>query len=266
MAQDAEVISGDHHGVTAGRGSAITALSLVKRYTGAGRPALDDFDLQVAEGEFYGLLGPNGAGKTTAISILTGLIVPDHGTVRIMGMAAEKNPGRIKGIVGLAPQHIGLYDKLTALENLSFFGKLHGLGGNSLHQRIRECLDFANLGEYGRRVVSTFSFGMKRRLNLAVALLNHPRLLVLDEPCVGVDAQSRHLIHSRLHDLNQKGTTILYTTHYMEEAQELCDRVGIIDNGRLMEEGAPAHLLARSGLVNLEEHFLRLTGKGLRDI
>jgi len=248
-----------------GQRIALSAVSLVKRYAATAEPALDDFNLEVRQGEFYGLLGPNGAGKTTAISILTGLLEPDSGTVRVMEMSLRESRREIKKILGLVPQSIGLYDKLTARENLAFFGKLCGMRGGKLKERIDRSLEFAGLVEHGSRPVAAFSFGMKRRLNLAAGLLSEPRLLVLDEPCVGIDAQSRHLIHERLKGLNRQGVTILYTTHYMEEAQELCGRVGIIDNGRMAEEGVPATLLRQSGMADLEELFLALTGRGLRD-
>ena len=248
-----------------GQPSAFSAVSLVKRYRHAASPALDDFNLEVRPREFYGLLGPNGAGKTTAIAILTGLLPPDSGTVRVMGMSFRESRNEIKRILGLVPQNIGLYDKLTARENLAFFGKLCGIRGGELRERIAWSLEFAGLIEQAGRPIATFSFGMKRRLNLAAGLFNRPRLLVLDEPCVGIDAQSRHLIHERLRDLNRQGTSILYTTHYMEEAQELCGRIGIIDNGRLVQEGVPATLLRQNGMTNLEELFLSLTGRELRD-
>ena len=189
--------------------SAFSAVFLVKQYPGNASPALDNFKLTVDQGEFYGLLGPNGAGKTTAISVLTGLLTPDSGTVRVMGMSFRGQRSEIKQILGLVPQNIGLYDKLTARENLAFFGRMCGIGGDKLKERIAWSLDFAGLAEYGARLVATFSYGMKRRLNLAAGLFNDPKLLVLDEPCVGIDAQSRHLIHERLKDLNRQGTTIL---------------------------------------------------------
>lgn len=244
---------------------AIFASSLSKHYKNADHPALNDFSLDVQPGEFYGLLGPNGAGKTTAISILTGLFPPDSGTVLVLGMDFQKQQNRIKQIMGLVPQDIGLYEQLTAWENLNFFGKLSGIQGQKLQERIQQGLEFARLTEHGRHLVATFSTGMKRRLNLAVGLLNDPQLLVLDEPCVGIDAQSRNLIHEQLTVINRRGTTILYTTHYMEEAQALCNRVGILDNGCIVKEGTPADLLQQSGMANLEELFLHLTGKELRD-
>lgn len=244
---------------------AILADAVVKHYKNAPGPALNNFNLRVRHGEFFGLLGPNGAGKTTAISILSGLFPPDRGTVLIMGKEFRRQPNKIKQLAGLVPQDIALYDKLTAHENLVFFGKLFGLSGKKLQERVAVCLEIAVLTDYADRLVSTCSGGMKRRLNLAAGLLNDPQILFLDEPTVGIDAQSRHLIHEQLVELNQRGTTILYTTHYMEEAQELCSRVGIIDSGSLIQQGIPAELLAQSCRRNLEDLFLHLTGKKLRD-
>jgi ABC-2 type transport system ATP-binding protein len=244
---------------------AIRTRGLVHQYKKTAAPALNNCSLSVRTGEFYGLLGPNGAGKTTAISLLTGQFAPDAGSILIMGMELQQHPETIKQVTGLVPQDIALYDKLTARENLVFFGRLYGLAGRQLLDRIAECLEFAALCDHGDRQVTTFSGGMKRRLNLAAGLLNRPEILFLDEPTVGIDAQSRHLIHKQLADLNRGGTTILYTTHYMEEAQEMCSRIGIIDSGHLVRQGTPEQLLAESGSPNLEDLFLHLTGKQLRD-
>lgn len=257
--------SGDSFSRGPGATPAVCAEALVKRYKKFAPPALNDFNLEVRQGEFFGLLGPNGAGKTTAISILTGLFSPDSGMVRIMGMGFREKHKEIKQILGLVPQDIGLYDKLTARENLAFFGKLCGIRGKNLEESIQQGLVFARLTEQASQRVGTFSTGMKRRLNLAVGLLNAPRMLVLDEPCVGIDPQSRHMIHEQLKEINQRGTTIFYTTHYIEEARELCSRIAVIDNGRIVEQGAPAALLQQSGMANLEDLFLHLTGKDLRD-
>lgn len=246
--------------------AAIEAMSLVKGYRRGDPPALADFSLTVAAGEFIGLLGPNGAGKTTAISILCGLMRPDSGTVFIHGMSYNDTPSAIKKNTGIVPQEIALYDRLSGRENLVFFGRLLGLGGGRLHEQIEKCLDIAQLAEKAEQPVATYSGGMKRRLNLAIGLLNDPQVLFLDEPTVGIDTQSRHLIHSRLLELHQQGTTIIYTTHYMEEAQGLCSRVAVLDHGRILLQGRPDDLLSQTGYRNLEELFLGLTGKQLRDI
>ncbi len=244
---------------------ALVATSLVMRYRNSAVPALNDFSLQVGKGEFFGLLGANGAGKTTAVSVFSGFLSPDSGSVSVMGMDFGRSVNTIRQILGLVPQDIALYDQLTAQENLLFFGRLYGFSGKKLQDRVDQCLDFARLTEQATRRVYTYSGGMKRRLNLATGLIHLPQILFLDEPTVGIDTQSRHLIHKQLKDLNQKGTTILYTTHYMEEAQELCSRIGIIDAGKIIEQGTPDGLLAQSGCRNLENLFLHLTGKQLRD-
>ena len=244
---------------------AIEACSLMKRYKGSEHQALNDFSLRVAKGEFFGLLGANGAGKTTAVSLFSGFLSPDSGTVSIMGMGFRRDANKIRQILGLVPQEIALYDQLTARENLLFFGRLYGFRGKKLQERIDQCLEFSRLTEQASRFVLSYSGGMKRRLNLATGLLHLPEILFLDEPTVGVDTQSRHLIHQQLVELNQKGTTILYTTHYMEEAQELCSRIGIIDAGKIIEQGTPNELLQQSDCRNLEDLFLQLTGKQLRD-
>ncbi|MCF6188288.1 MAG: ABC transporter ATP-binding protein [Desulfobulbaceae bacterium] len=244
---------------------AIRAETLVHRYAKAGEPALNDCSLTVRRGEFYGLLGPNGAGKTTIIALFSGLFMPDSGRISIMGMNFCDHARKIKRIIGLVPQETALYDKLTARENFVFLGKLYGLNGRRLRNRVSECIQIAALSEHADHRVSTFSGGMKRRLNLAAGLLNDPDLLFLDEPTVGIDAQSRNLIHQQLLQLNRNGTTILYTTHYMEEARKLCSRIGIIDRGQLLTEGTPDQLLEQEGQTDLEALFLNLTGQQLRD-
>ena len=244
---------------------ALTATGVVKHYQKADQPALADFNLAISRGEFFGLLGPNGAGKTTALSILCGLLAPDRGSVAVHGLSYRDDPYAIKKEIGIVPQEIALYDRLTGRENLAFFGRLLGLGTGLLHERTRDCLEIAQLASRADHLVGTYSTGMKRRLNLVIGLLNEPLLLFLDEPTVGIDTQSRHLIHQELRRLHHQGTTLLYTTHYMEEAEELCSRVAILDNGRILEQGAPDELLRRSGSRNLEALFLDLTGKQLRD-
>ncbi len=247
------------------QGTALLATSLLMQYRNAESPALNDFSLQVQKGEFFGLLGANGAGKTTAISIFSGFFPPVSGTISIMGMDFQRHQNKIKQIFGLVPQDLALYENLSARENLLFFGKLYGLGGHKLEGAVEKCLAFSRLTDLAGRLVSTYSGGMKRRLNLAAGLLHNPQVLFLDEPTVGIDAQSRNLIHEQLIELHRMGTTILYTSHYMEEAQELCSRIGIIDGGKIIEQGEPAELLRKSGHKNLESLFLHLTGKQLRD-
>lgn len=244
---------------------ALEALDLTMRYRKSTAPALSKFNLQVEHGEFFGLLGPNGAGKTTAISILSDRFPATSGTVSILGREYDRNRNTLKQKLGLVPQEIALYDNLSARENLIFFGKLFGFRGDELSRRVERGLDFAGLSEQADRLVATYSGGMKRRLNLAAGILHDPKILFLDEPTVGIDTQSRHLIHEQLTKLNRKGMTILYTTHYMEEAWELCSRIGIMDGGTIIKLGIPAELLRKSGCDNLEELFLHLTGSQLRD-
>lgn len=244
---------------------ALEALDLSMRYRKGTTLALNKFNLQVEHGEFFGLLGPNGAGKTTAISILSDRFPATSGTVSVLGREYHRNRNTIKQRLGLVPQEIALYDTLSARENLTFFGKLFGFRGDELYRRIEQGLNFAGLAEQADRLVTTYSGGMKRRLNLAAGILHDPQILFLDEPTVGIDTQSRHLIHEQLAALNRQGMTILYTTHYMEEAWELCSRIGIMDGGTIIKLGIPTELLRESGRDNLEELFLHLTGRQLRD-
>lgn len=246
--------------------NAIQTDRLVKRYRGAVSPALDGVSLNVPEGERFGLLGPNGAGKTTLISILSGALRPSGGTASLLGFDLQTQFRKIRQFLGLVPQELALYDPLTARENLLFFGRIYGLSKKRLVQRIEECLALAGLEANAERPVKTFSGGMKRRLNLAIGLLHEPRLLILDEPTVGIDAQSRNAILESLEQINQSGTTLLYTTHYMEEAQRLCTRLAILDQGKILAEGPTQEVLFRNGSeTRLEDLFLELTGKDLKD-
>jgi ABC-2 type transport system ATP-binding protein len=234
--------------------------------------ALDDLSLQVREGEVFGLLGPNGAGKSTTINLAVGLLRPDGGHVRIDGKGTPADLS-VRRAIGVAPQTLALYELLSAEENLRFFGAMYGLTGSVLRERVRWALEFVGLSERAQHRVSSYSGGMKRRLNLAAAVVHDPALILLDEPTVGVDPQSRSQIFENILRLKALGRTIIYTTHYMEEAQRLCDRVAIIDNGRLLALGTVQELLDRHGAAprlvlqgaTLEEVFLQLTGRTLRD-
>lgn len=245
--------------------AALEVRDLVKIYRGAERAAVDGLTFRVEEGEIFGLLGPNGAGKTTAISILCTLLRPTAGHVSVGGVGVTASPRQVRRLIGLVPQEIALYPRLTARENLRYFGRLHGLRGGELAERVDEALATVGLQEHAEREVGLFSGGMKRRANLAAGVLHRPRILFLDEPTVGVDPQSRSLILDYLAGLRQSGTTVVYTTHYMEEAQQLCSRVAVMDHGRIIAEGPPAELIARFRCANLEEVFLQLTGRHLRD-
>ena len=195
--------------------------------------AVDGLSLEIRRGEVFGLLGPNGAGKTTTINIALGQLSPDAGTIEIDGAGSPADP-EVRRRFGVAPQSLALYDELTGEENLRFFGRLYGLRGAALARRLEQLLDLVGLRDRRGGLVKTYSGGMKRRLNLAVALVHDPPLLLLDEPTVGVDPQSRNAIFDLVGQLHADGRTIVYTTHYMEEAERLCDRVGIIDHGRLL--------------------------------
>jgi ABC-2 type transport system ATP-binding protein len=266
--------------------------------------AVDDLSLEVRSGEVFGLLGPNGAGKTTTVTMSVGLLSPDTGEVRIGTWGSPARPS-VRRRVGVAPQSLAVYDDLTGAENLAFFGRLYGLSGGLLRTAVDGALGFVGLAERRDHRVSTFSGGMKRRLNLAAAVLHDPELILLDEPTAGVDPQSRNAIFDNIHSLRDRGRTLVYTTHYMEEAERLCDRVAIIDKGRVLaldtvpnllreHGGAPVLVAEVAGVERrietgdalaelnrlaasttlgafhverptLEQVFLRLTGRQLRD-
>jgi len=208
--------------------------------------AIDGLDLEVRAGEILGLLGPNGAGKTTTVGVATGLLVPDGGRVSLGDRGSPREDGVRRGL-GVAPQALAVYDALTGAENLAFFGALHGLGGGRLAARVQEALAFVGLEDRGRDRVATYSGGMKRRLNLAAAIVHDPELVVLDEPTVGVDPQSRNLVFDKVRALRRAGRTVVYSTHYMEEAERLCDRVAILDRGRLLALDTVEGLLRAHG-------------------
>jgi ABC-2 type transport system ATP-binding protein len=211
------------------------------------RLAVDGVGFDIARGETYGLLGPNGAGKTTTISMVCGLLARDAGEVTVAGRPLGPDSTDAKAAIGLVPQDVALYDNLTARENLRFFGRLQALRDRVLDERVAEVLDIVGLADRADDRIDTYSGGMKRRANIAVGLLHRPRLLVLDEPTVGVDPQSRNAILESVEALGAEGLSVLYTTHYMEEAERLCDRVGIIDEGRLVAEGTRRELVAHVG-------------------
>ena len=208
--------------------------------------ALDGLTLEIAPGELFGLLGPNGAGKSTAVSLSVGLLTPDSGSVEIAGYGSPTDP-RVRAKIGLAPQALAIYEEMSGEENLVFFGRLQGLTGSTLNDRVRRALDFVGLTDRRKQRVSAYSGGMKRRINMAAAILHDPPLLLFDEPTVGVDPQSRNAIFDNILELKRQGRTIVYTTHYMEEAQRLCDRVGIIDKGKLLALDTVEGLIGRHG-------------------
>jgi len=229
---------------------------LRKRY--GALEAVGCVSFQIREGETYGLLGPNGAGKTTTISMVCGLLSRDAGEVTVDGRAIDTGAVAAKAAIGVVPQDLAIYTDLTARENLDFFGSLYGLRGGALRARIGECLELVGLADRARERTDRFSGGMKRRLNIAIGLLHRPRLLLLDEPTVGVDPQSRNAILESVSALSHGGMAVLYTTHYMEEAERLCDRVGIIDGGQIRAEGTQQELVSLVG----GEGGIRLTASG----
>jgi ABC-2 type transport system ATP-binding protein len=220
--------------------------------------AVDDLSLDVHPGEVVGLLGPNGAGKSTTVSLAVGLLSPDEGQVDIAGAGDPRLPA-VRARLGVAPQALALYETLTGEENLRFFGQVYGLAGDALTKRVHHSLEFVGLSDRARDRVQQYSGGMKRRLNLAAAIVHEPVLVLLDEPSVGVDPQSRNQIFENILALKQRGCTVIYTTHYMEEAERLCDRVAIIDRGRLLAVGTVPELLAAHGARPV---LIARTGRG----
>ena len=243
-------------GPAAGSSVVLAARDLRKRY--GDLEAVKGVSFQIHEGETYGLLGPNGAGKTTTISMVCGLLTRDAGEVTLDGQVIDVGAVAAKAGIGYVPQELAIYPDLTARENLEFFGRLYDLGGAQLKARTSEVLELIGLTERAKDRTSTFSGGMQRRLNIGIGLLHQPRLLLLDEPTVGVDPQSRNAILESIAELGRQGMAILYTTHYMEEAERLCTRIGIIDGGEIRAEGTRKELVALIG--QRDEVRLTLTG------
>lgn len=238
---------------------------LVKTYKGSTAPAVNNISFTIESGTIFGLLGPNGAGKTTTISMLCGLIKPSSGDAKLLGFSISTHLENIKQKIGVVPQEIALYPTLTAFENLRYIGNMYGLKGESLKKNIFEHLEIVGLQAQANKRVETFSGGMKRRINLIAGILHQPKILFLDEPTIGVDVQSRNLITEHLRHLNKNGCTIIYTSHLMEEAENLCTDIAVIDNGDIIASGKPKVLIAEHSAENLEQLFLKLTGKKLRD-
>ncbi len=218
---------------------------LIKKY--GDYTAVNGINFEIQEAEIFSLLGPNGAGKTTTISVLSTLYAPTSGDAVICGHSVLKDPMAVRKMIGVVPQDLALYEDLTARENLSFWGQMYNLSGKALHTRIDEVLEQIGLRDHANKRVRTFSGGMKRRVNIGVGLLHRPKLLFMDEPTVGIDPQSRRSILDSVKELNRQGMTVLYTTHYMEEAQELSNRVGIIDHGDLIALGTQNELTRQVG-------------------
>ena len=249
----------------------LVARDLWKSY--GGKPAVSGVSLEAKAGEIVGLLGPNGAGKSTTVAMVCGLTHPDRGEVAIDGAPMGEDASPAKRRVGLVPQDISLFEDLSAQGNLELFGALYGQKGEVLQSRVASALALVGLSDRAKEKPSSFSGGMKRRLNIACALVHDPDVLVLDEPTVGVDPQSRNAIFDNLETLRGNGKALVYTTHYMEEAERLCDRVMIMDHGKIVAAGTLTELRAMAPApkpkpvvgASLEDVFLHLTGRQLRD-
>jgi len=243
--------------------TSISIQNLTKKFED--KTALENLNLQVNKGELFGLLGPNGAGKTTTINILSGLIKPTSGTAAICGHDVQGETQTVKELIGVCTQETAVYPYLTGAENLELFGNLNNVNKKVLKERSHMLLARTGLAEDAKRVAAKYSGGMKRRLSLALALIHDPQVLFLDEPTVAMDPQSRHAVWDFIREQKRNGKTIILTTHYMEEAEELCDRVGIIDHGKLIALGTPKELIAKAQVNNLEELFINLTGRTIRE-
>jgi len=245
--------------------SIVNISKLTKKYAATNTIAVNQLDLQIKSETIHGILGPNGAGKSTTINCIANLIEFTSGEINVAGLDIKKNPKEIKSKIGLVPQDIALYQELTAYENLIFFGNLHHISKAILKERIDDSLKRLGLYDKKDQKVKYYSGGMKRRVNLIVALLHKPELLILDEPTVGVDVQSKQVILDFLLDLNKEGMSVLYTSHMMEEAEKICHTVSIVDQGQIIEQGSPDQLKSKYSKSSLEEVFVSLTGRELRD-
>jgi ABC-2 type transport system ATP-binding protein len=245
----------------------IDAKDISYTYKGADKPSVNSISLQIEKGEIYGIIGPNGAGKTTLISIIATLIKPAAGgSINICGINLNSKPADIRKQLGLIPQNIALFPELTGRENLFYFSTMYGLKKKQIKKEIEKKLEMFGLKDKADKRVSMYSGGMQRRINLLAGILHKPSLLLLDEPTVGIDAQSRNLIMENLILLKEQGISMIYTSHYMEEIEKLCSRISVIDNGRIIATGNPQTLVDEDPeSSNLSELFLNLTGKNLRD-
>ncbi len=230
--------------------------------------AVNGVSFSIHKGEIFGLLGPNGAGKTTTIRMLSTVLEPNSGDATIGSYSIRRNSDEVRNLIGVCPQELALYENLAAIDNLVFFGRMAGLTGTEAQVQAMAHLELMGLVDRAKERIDKYSGGMKRRINLAIALMGHPELLFLDEPTVGIDPQSRNNIYETIESLRDKGMTVLYTTHYMEEADRLCERVAIMDDGRIIALDTPHQLKSQIGSpdeVTLEDVFLKLTGRSLRD-
>ncbi|MGI9057954.1 MAG: ABC transporter ATP-binding protein [Ktedonobacteraceae bacterium] len=253
-----------------GRAVEVEVQQLVKTF--GEHEAVKDVSFTIGKGEIFGLLGPNGAGKSTTINMMCGYLEPTSGDTLIAGQSITREPRKVKRMIGVVPQEIALYNDLNAVENLEFFGAIYGLPSKARKERAQALLHFVGLYDRRKEAVKKFSGGMQRRINMAIALMHQPAFLMMDEPTVGVDPQSREHIFATIEQLRDQGTTILYTTHYMEEAERLCNRIAIMDEGQIVALGTLEQLLAMRDQQRevqrphgLQELFIQLTGKTLRD-
>lgn len=240
---------------------------VIKKYDN--RAVVDSLSLEIYEGEIFGLLGPNGAGKSTTMNMICSLIKPTAGKIELFGYDNKKDNKKIKPLIGYIPQELAIYGNLKAWENVELFTSLYGVKGKELKDAVDKSLEAVELTDKRNSYAKTFSGGMKRRLNIACALGHNPKLLIFDEPTVGIDPQSRNFILERIKVANKKGSTVIYTSHYMEEVEAICDRIAIMDNGKLIAIGTSEELkklvVDDTDSITLEEVFLTLTGKKLRD-
>jgi ABC-2 type transport system ATP-binding protein len=253
-----------------GRAVEVEVQHLVKTF--GKHEAVKDISFTIGKGEIFGLLGPNGAGKSTTMNMMCGYLEATSGDTLIDGQSVTREPRKVKRMIGVVPQEIALYNDLNALENLEFFGAIYGLSSKARKERAQELVHFVGLYERRKEAVKKFSGGMQRRINMAIALMHQPAFLMMDEPTVGVDPQSREHIFATIEQLRDQGTTILHTTHYMEEAERLCNRIAIMDEGQIIAAGTLEQLLAMRDQHRevqrphgLQELFIQLTGKTLRD-
>lgn len=244
-------------------GLAIEIENLTKRFEDV--TAVDGLNLRIDRGELFGLLGPNGAGKTTVINILAGILDPTGGSAKVGGYHVRKQSKIIKELIGVCPQDTAVYDYLTGRENVELFGALHAMPRTDVKKNTEDLLERLSLFGDADRRVGKYSGGMRRRINLIMALVHDPDIAFLDEPTVAMDPQSRHAVWDFIRSLKKRGKTVILTTHYMEEAEELCDRVGIIDHGKLIALGSPEELRNQHGSKDLEEVFIKLTGRSIRE-
>ncbi len=245
--------------------SAIKIQNLAFQYPRQEGVCFKNFHLEVAAGERFGLFGPNGAGKTTLMNLMTGLLKYSEGSIRLLDHEINDHPKSINTIFGFVPQDFSFYQELTARENLAFYGAWYGLSIKQIKIRTEELLNVLGLTSVADRIVKSFSGGMKRRVNLAIGVMHKPQVLFLDEPTVGVDVQTRHAIINYLKELNETGTTLIYTSHQLEEAAELCNKIALIDDGKIIAHDSLDVLLEKHGHEGMEGLFLELTGKRFRD-